>query len=348
MRDIIYLDLPKASSLLSQAEGGLIQELREHDETSSDARGGLRASAGLLGGELGGSASERRGRSETRVPHHALLHRLEEVLVEQQLLVDLSSATVAQEVTSQSVHRAIGDAPCIRATGLVELQDYEAMSAKVTRVNPLAALVANSARFKAQETTEYRELREKLIEGRATAHAERNRERRTKMLAAVRALEKKVDQALDAVLQDSDLSPIPEWLVEGIGFWIDTFRKGHFIMRLWPLPELPDFEVQANLKRDQFFDTDIGHVMYTYGSRPTLPLTCLGLITSLPEIGGHPLDPIREAREAQPRGTDAAHAMDRAFSATFDGFQAFEQITRMDEYPNIKVYPLAVYRTLEA
>src|SRR5207302_4280150 len=89
LRDLIYFDLDKASSLFSQLHGGLVKEVQEGRERSRDRRDTSIIDFKLLRQELQELASERMSQLETRVLHHDLLVRLEEALFGLGVAVDI-------------------------------------------------------------------------------------------------------------------------------------------------------------------------------------------------------------------------------------------------------------------
>ena len=78
------------------------------------------------------------------------------------------------------------------------------------------------------------------------------------------------------------------WQLEGIKLFIQSIMSSGISLRLYPFEEIPDLQIVANLKRDCFVEQDLDHILFTYTSQPNVKLTVLGLITSMPEIEGHP------------------------------------------------------------
>ena len=144
------------------------------------------------------------------------------------------------------------------------------------------------------------------------------------------------------------MSAVPEWLVDGMGQFIDTFMPSRVILRICPFPSLASFQVLANLKKDCFLDGDFDNFIFAYSTRPTIKLTVLGLISSLPDKELCPFDPMAEFNTESEHQMPDEIAFEKGFRNLFTAFEGFNKFARYSRYPNVTVYPLAVYRTIKA
>jgi hypothetical protein len=147
------------------------------------------------------------------------------------------------------------------------------------------------------------------------------------------------------VLLDENIEggKIPQYLVDGIQLFIDTFLPNRINFRFYPFKQLPNFELLSNLKRENFVETDIENIIFSFGSRPNLKLTIFGMITSLPPEDLELFDPLeRDNDEAED-----SIAFENAFRGVFRGFEGFEQFVRYSSFPRITTTPLAIYREFE-
>ena len=138
---------------------------------------------------------------------------------------------------------------------------------------------------------------------------------------------------------------MPNYLVDGIQLFIDTFIEGRINLRLYPFPTVPSFQLMANLKKDCLVDGDMGNVSFAYGNRPNIPMVVLGLVTSIPPHGEHPFDPMQEY-EHDTDLLEGEGEFEVAFRTVFSSLEAFGKFAMSPRYPMVAIYPLAVYRAL--
>lgn len=344
LRDLIYLDVPKASSLLSQAESGLLQEIRESEEGSSDAKGTVGAGVSFLKAEVAGTLSERGSRSETRVLHHALLTRLEEVLRGRAMLQDVTAAAGTGN-TAEALRDRVTSHPYVRARGWVVFEDYARMKSRMEQFNTLAAFLRKCSQMTLEKTDEYRTVKGQIAAQKQTAEQERDRERRRDALKEVQHAEAGLDQLVSHFVGANAPSPLDDWLVKGVGHWIDTFHPDQIHLRLYPHPDVPGFHLLANLKRSGFLDDSVDNVLFAYGSRPNVQLSMLGLVTSAPRPDGPAFDPMAEyAAPTEPDAVGDIRGFEQGFRQAFVGLQGLETFARFERFPNVTVYPIAVFR----
>jgi hypothetical protein len=212
-----------------------------------------------------------------------------------------------------------------------------------------------------EDTPEVQALRAAVDEQRTRAVG-LTKAQRSAALRQVKEMEQQLGDVLSQ-LAGADEAP-PEWLIDGIRKWISVFTPGRITLRAYPNEDEPAFHLVANLKRESFVDADLGNLLLAYGTRPTVKLTVLGLVTSVPAESGHPFDPMGEyppeaeamAEAAEEAGTDIGSESDgetdaervasfeRAFRKLFRAFEGMEQFGRATRYPRVTIYPIAIYR----
>jgi hypothetical protein len=174
--------------------------------------------------------------------------------------------------------------------------------------------------------------------------------------------EEQVKEALRAGLQVVD--SLEPWFIEGLQRWIRVFLPGRITVRVYPFENLPSFQVFGNLKRESFVDADLGNLLFAYGTRPNLKLTMVGLLTSVPPKEEASFDPLAEFSEPRssvqgqagpsddvpdveaedPSAEDDSTAYEAAFRGVFAGMEGMESLARFSRFPNVTVYPIALYR----
>jgi hypothetical protein len=116
LRDILYFDLDKATSLISQVEGGLAQSRTEGAEAVTDDRNIRRYDLlKVFRAEFGGIESVKKTVLETKVLHHDLLMRLEDTLFAAGFAIDVNS--VVAKASLQETREQFSSATYLRAKG---------------------------------------------------------------------------------------------------------------------------------------------------------------------------------------------------------------------------------------
>lgn len=344
MRDLIYFDVDKASSLISQLEGGLLREVQEQDGRSESGNLGLKASIQFLKAEIAAGDQATVSRVETRILHHDLLNRLEELLFDQGYATDVNEA-IRESSSLAEIHELTANSQYVRAEGWAVIDDFERMKLLLDNFNAILEVIQQSHRFSLEQTEEYKSLRSQIEEQKAGADSERDKNRRHEMRQLAQKGEKLLQSTIESSISTVAGNRLPDWLVEGIKLWIKVFHGEQIHLRIFPNDAVPRFQLLANLKRKAFVEEQLDHVLFAYGRRPTTKLTVLGLVTSAPSDEGHPFDPMAEFAQESGIGSDTL-AMERSFRNAFAGMEGLEAFGRFARFPVVTVYPIAVFRTM--
>lgn len=346
LRDLIYFDVDKATSIYSQIEGGLLTEKQEATEGATERRQLTRVGLKVIQPEVGVMSSEKTSVLESKVLHHDLLNRLEQKLGEMGLLLNLNEGIVPQssDYSDESLHELVSKPSFIVAEGWVSIEDYNRFKNIASDFKALVAFLNKCRVHSIEQSAEFRNLQEALRAVREEVKEERNGQRKAQMKFQLKSMEEQINGLLrtGGTIDDD----VPDWLLEGIQSFIDTFMTNRINLRLYPFEQNSDFEVLSNLKRDYFVDTDLENVMFAYGTRPNILLTVFGLITSVPSKDGKLFDPM-EGHEIQQGPDDGEKGQfETAFRQVFRSFESFEQLVRFSQYPKVTIYPIAVYQNL--
>ncbi len=341
LRDLIYFDFEKGASLYSQIEGGLLTEKREGEEQAKDQRNIRKYDLKVFRPEFGGQSTDKTSQLEVRVLHHDLLGRLEDYLEDKGLLTELHGGG-ATSADPDSVRESLSESPYVRAEGWSVIEDYEKLSAISGQFNDLIAFIGRCGASSIESTPEYQALAEQLEAARRNAADQKNRNQRKvaerRLAKAEAELKKKIEEA-------SGLGGVEEWLLSGVRLFIDVFMRDRILLRVYPDEGRPELQVLANLKRACFVDGDAETYLHSYGYRPNVKLTVLGLVTSLPLQEGHSFDPMAEFEAKADELTDQ-ESFEQGFRRVFEGFDGMYRFVRYSRYPNLTVQPLAVYRSV--
>ena len=345
LRDLIYLDFEKATSAFSQLDRGLLREMQSTAEDSRDRRVMHKGDLKVYKPEYGETTVEKSTEVESRILHHDVLVRLEEILFDRGLAVDLNAALAEVEPTPARIRAAVADGPYVRAEGWAVIEDYERAKRIAANFNPLVGFIQRSIEENLKKTDEYRSLEAQLAEQREAVKRIQNRDERVRAQARLKALESHVQSLLKAA---GAVDAIPDWLIEGLRILVDAFMPGRINLRVFPFEAVPSFQVLANLKRDCFLEQDLDNLVYAYGTQPDIKLTVLGLVTSLPRPDGPSFKALQEFARAADGETSDERTFEKGFSGLFSGFEALERFVRYAHYPSVAAYPLAVYRVIRA
>ena len=84
---------------------------------------------------------------------------------------------------------------------------------------------------------------------------------------------------------------------------------------------------------------------YSYGTRPNLKLTILGLITSLPDPNVEIPHLIDRFDESNPQIANQL-VLEKAFANIFDKLIDVDEYFSFSHFPNVTVFPIAIYREI--
>jgi hypothetical protein len=338
VRDILYFDFEKASSIWSQLQWGQLEKISVTSEESTDHK--LGAGLGipnLADVKLNVGEGEKRTILETRILHHDLLNRIESLLSSAGLVTNINQALTSSESSIENIHGAIGETPYIIATGSSVIEDYQRIFSISEKFNDLAKFIGRSAMEGVKSNPEYLEIEKTINELKEASKSIADRNKKAQAKAQIHTLENNIEKMLQ-----SQVSSVDQWILDGVKLWITTFMPTRINFRVYPFPSCPSFQVLCNLKRDSFVDQDLEHLLYGYGTRPNIPLAIFGLITSIPPKSGEIFDPLIEFED----NADMSKEMifEKAFRGMFGAMDGLENFVKYSRYPNITVHPIAVFR----
>jgi hypothetical protein len=338
IRDLLYFDFEKASSIWSQLQWGHPEKIAvtTEENIAKQVATGLGipkvAEANFQIGE-----GEKRTILETRILHHDLLNRIEAYLSSAGLVINLSGAISPDESSPEVIRATIGQIPFVVATGWSVIEDYRRILSIAERFNDLIEFISQSAIEGIKKKPEYQELARVIEESKQNVRSITDRNKKALAKAKMQKLEDELNKMLE-----SQVSKVDDWILDGIKHWITTFLPSRINFRVYPFTNCPSFQILCNLKRDSFVDQDLEHLLYGYGTRPNIPLSIFGLITSIPPAGGELFDPLSEFDEHGELSNEMA--FERAIRGIFGAMDGLEDFAKYSRYPNITVHPIAVFQ----
>lgn len=343
VRDFLYLDLERVTSLYSQLTGGLVQQFETSKESQKDSRNIRNYDFKLFKHEAGGTGSSSESLKEVWVSHHDLYSRLENELFKEGFAVDLGNDITTNDIETGKATEIFQNTLCVRAEGWAVLEDYERIKRISGRYNEIADIINKSIQEALKNSPEYKELFKQVEEKKEEIGGIKDRNLKMRKNEEIKSFQKNLDQLVTAKKGHI----VDEWIVDGMRKWIDTFLPGIFNLRLYPFQNLPSFHILSHLKRECFLDKDIESIHFLYGSKPTLKIGMLGIITSVPPKEKTEFDPMIEFEGLESKEGLENQSFERAFRGVFRGFDGFEEIIRTCRYPRIMVYPISIYRAVK-
>lgn len=341
LRDLLYFDEGKASSLLSQLEQGLLKQAVESEETTGKKAGGLKLGIGVIEGNLGGESAGRSGTELTKVRFHDMLVDLENQLFVEGYALDLNSVATTHSMSPPEMREMLVGSSYLRVEGNAVINDFARLQDFAKDFKTIVELQNRSGRFNIEQTTEFQVLSSQIEAARAGLKSVSDRNEKARRKQLLDELQKSLDEFLSRA---TTLTAPPDWMLEGVMDWIRIFNSNQIHLRIRPFAD-SSFEVVANLKRNGFVDPDIGNLIFSYGSRPNVLLTVFGLITSIPPTTEKPVGAVASTKVAQ--SSNLVNPLHTAFRGVFDSMSEFEAFSGFTDFPNIKVHPIAVYHQIK-
>ena len=341
IKDLIYFDTEKAKSLISQLNEGLISEISRAIEDESEGGSDFGFDVKVVKGNIGEKSKERSVRTEKISLYHEMLNNIEKSLTEKNLLTSINDYF---ETWDGSFNNSMDEIPkfsYIKATGWGSFEDFERFKRILSNFNEIQRLIFTSQLL---ETPEYKSLQQQIEQARNTANQNPDRNLKAKDLNKIKAIEKKID---DLLKEQSDVHLFDEDWVKRVSTFLDTFSPERLNFRVLPLDDFGDFQILANLKAKYMLDGSFEHTIYTYGSRPNIKLSVLGIITSCPRKEDNRVHPSDEYLAYSDEDLSEESQFDKAFRRVFDSFEAFEKFFFVPNYPKIAVSPIAIYREVK-
>ena len=333
IRDLLYLDFEKTASLFSQLEDGLIKEVKSTSESSEDVKKGVKGNFSIISGELAGSSLSKRQVIESKSLHHDLLNKVESALVKRKVVSELN---LVEEVPAiEQLRTKSRENPYLLTEGWVSIEDF----ARVDNFSEMFSKFREMTVWSTLENNE--EYQSKKLELAALGHGKSGKQKRERQ-----KLQTELETMEQFVSEATGLNGPDAKLLEMLRFIIKQFLEEVITIRILPFEGLPDFQVVANLKKDCFVDDNIDSLIRAYGRKPNVKLTIFGLVTSIPEKEEANLFSESSKPENFENPSSEAEVLESAFFSISEAVECVDKMLRFTRYPNVTVYPLAIYRSI--
>lgn len=344
IKDFIYLDMEKVSSLYSQLSGGIVQSLEASSTSSENSKNLRNYDFKIFKHEAGGTESESQALKEVRVSHHDIYNDLESDLFDNGYAAEIGVDVTREAVDSGEATKIFESALCIKVEGHVVLEDYERMTRIAHNYKDIVGFINNSIKSNLNETPELKELVEKVDVMKEDIKKMKNGTAKTKRKNDLLDFERN----LDVLLSSKEIGKVDDWIIDGMKTWVRVFLPDVFNIRVYPFEDSENFHVMSNVKRKFFLDDNTESVHYLFGSKPTIKVTMLGVITSIPKKEGDFFEPMKEFEDKDlDEDGNEAQSFESGFRGVFRGFDGLEEMIRTCRYPRIMVQPIAIYRAIK-
>lgn len=344
VKDFIYLDMNKVSSLYSQVSGGILQSYEVSSNSSENSKNLRNYNFKIFKHEAGGTGTESQGLKEVRVSHHEVYSELERELFKHGYIAEIGTDVTKEHVESGTATETFESALCVKAEGHIVLEDYERITRIADNYEDVTGFINNSIKSSLKEAPELADFFDSIKTIKEDISKTKNGSPKNKKINELKELE----NALDTLINDKLVGKVDEWVIEGLKTWVNVFLPNIFNVRLYPFSDLMNFHVMSNVKREFFLDDDTESVHFLFGSKPTIKVTMLGVITSIPKKDDESFDPMEEfdCEDLDEEGNEHL-SVESAFRGMFRGFDGLEAMIRTCRYPRIMLQPIAIYRAIK-
>jgi hypothetical protein len=344
IKDFIYLDMGKVSSLYSQLSGGIVQSVEASSTSTENSKNLRNYDFKIFKHEAGGTETESQILKEVRVSHHDIYNELERELFEKGYAAEIGVDIRMEDVDSGRATKIFESALCVKAEGYVVLEDYERMTRIAHNYEDISKFINNSIKSSLNETPELKAIIEQIDILKEDIKKMKN--------SAAKSTKKheleEFDENLNELINSKQVGKVEDWIIEGLKTWVRVFLPDIFNVRLYPFEDLVNFHVMSNVKRSFFLDDNTESLHYLFGSKPTIKVTMLGVITSIPQKDGDSFEPMKEFEETDlEEDGNESQSVESGFRGVFRGFDGLEEMIRTCRYPRIMVQPIAIYRAIK-
>lgn len=340
IKDLIYFDLEKARSLISQIKGGLISEISRAFEDEGELGSELGFDLKLIKGKLSGREKEKHIKTEKIEVYHELLNQIEAELEKKKLLTDINYSFDNFKGSYNDFIETTQGFSFIKANGWSQFEDFERLKNIFSNFNEIQRLIFSSQLL---ENPEVKSMQQQIKDAKkGVENLERNQ--KAKELNRLKSLEKQFDNKLQEL---TDIHVFDDDYINRMKMFLDTFSPNRLNFRLLPLDNFNDFQILANLKEKYLVDSNFESIIYTYGSRPNIKLSVLGIITSCPQPTDQRVDPNDEFLIYNDDELNEVQGFDKAFRNVFTSFEAFEKFFFVPSFPKLAISPIAIYREVK-
>lgn len=144
IKDLIYFDLEKARSLISQLKGGLISEISRAFEDENEISSGVGFDIKVVKGNIGGKEKEKVVKTEKVELYHELLNEIEHQLSSHNSLSNINKLFKEWKGSFNDFMDYIPNINYVKAEGWGTFEDFERFKRIFSNFNEVQRLIFNS------------------------------------------------------------------------------------------------------------------------------------------------------------------------------------------------------------
>lgn len=146
------------------------------------------------------------------------------------------------------IRAKIGEIPYVRAEGLATIEDYERIKKIATKIHDILKPIKDSFRHQFMQLNECQNILREIELLREQANEYSNKNQKKSLNYQANQLESKLEEQVQVFIDACLNTNIPQWIIDAVELYIDTFMKGRINIRIYPFDYFPNFQVIANLK----------------------------------------------------------------------------------------------------
>ena len=339
IKDFIYLDIDKVSSLYSQLTGGIIQSIESSSLSSENNKNIRNYDLKIFKHEAGGTGTTQSELKETRVSHHDIYNELEKELFDKGYAIEIGKDVTKEDIQNGEATEIFEKSLSVKVEGRMILEDYEKLIRIAENHNDLVDFINQSIISNLKKSSQLKEMFDQIEGFEVELKSMKNGSKKTEKKQLLNTLKERIDISVES----QKVSKVDTWIFEGMKKWISVFLPNIFTLRLYPFDDISNFHIMSNLKKEAFLENDVETIHYLFGSKPTINVTLLGVITDIPKKDEDTFSPMKEFEEDFSNDTK----FESAFRGAFRGFDGLENLVRTCRYPRIMVQPIAIFREVK-
>ena len=316
--EILYFDAQRIQSLISQFEEGLIANKEIRNTSAENKKTNIGGSVKIVSGEAEDTLSKSSSNSFILSDFHNIVPRLLSHLNAGNFLLNTDRL---DDFSDDNIRDQMRHGKFINFKGQCQFFDYNSLKHMADNFQELVDIISYCACSELiQNQISIVENDDRKLNEKARAKIENEILSNFKSTTFPKVLHEKFTQAISRFTEIAYSDQI-------------AFR---FSCRGNKEPFL-----QGRLKRDCFVDGDSQYCLSAYGSQTNVDLEVLASITSIPFSENEHLDSGQEKSYS-----DEIEEFSESFSDIFLAIEDFHTMLKGLRYPNINIYPLAIFRKI--
>lgn len=337
IKDLIYFDYDKAKSLNSQLNGGIVNELTRAIEEENETGSQFGIDIKVIKGHFGEKEKGKTFKTEKIELYHELLNDIEKSLFEKKILTDINNAFEYENSSFNDFMKKVPNFTYVKSTGWSAFEDFDRFKRIMNNFNEIQRLIFASV---LQTNSNLSLLKEQIIDLKKEIKLS-PKSNKSQEFKKLQAIEKNFDKIIEKEVGTIFLDQI---FIERLESFLNTFSPKRLNFRLAPFDLYNNFQILANLKSEYLVNGDFENVIFTYGSRPNIKLSIMGIVTSCPMKQDSRVNLNDEFIGFEEDELQNEERFEKALRSVFSSFEAFEKFFFVPSFPKISVSPIAIYR----